>query len=143
MRKIKSKDGELLAVFDHLPWEHSEGTEWYGNPEFDLQVARMSYGSGKTFKPHTHLKRERVIRYTQECMVVVRGVLACNVFDKDDLFIGSEILRAGDIGVFYAGGHGYAVLGDKTVFYEIKHGQFTTVEADKRFLDDTSDRTSV
>lgn len=94
----------------------------------------MSFGSGKSFKPHAHIPRDRHIPQTQEAMVVISGALKCNIYDYQDTKVDWFILRAGDLGLFFDGGHGYEVVEDGTVFYEIKHGPFISVDKDKRFL---------
>jgi hypothetical protein len=94
----------------------------------------MSFGLGKTFKPHAHLQRVRKITQTQEAMVVISGALKCDIYDWGDKKVDWFILKPGDLGLFFDGGHGCTVEEDNTVFYEIKHGPFVSVEKDKRFL---------
>ena len=132
MKEIKH-NGVLYAVCDNFT-DLREGAKWYGDVDCNLQAARMFYNTNHEFKPHAHIFRERVVCFTQEAIVLIQGHLVCTVYDKDDKIIEAFHLLPKGIAIFYTGGHNLKVMEENTVFYEIKHGKFATVDADKRLL---------
>lgn len=142
------KDGVLYGIFSSIyegctgPSRHKqkvilEKTTWFGSPDEPLQASKMLYHKGHHFKKHTHLYRERTANYTQEAFVVFHGAIKAHVFDDNQQRVGEVTLRSGDFLILYRGSHSFDVLKNDTIFFEIKNsGPFTTVEEDKKFLDD-------
>lgn len=100
-----------------------------------LQVACLKLGSGQTFKAHQHLPRPRKIPKTQECWVVVRGIVQAVYYDIDKTLICKKVLGIGDCTVTFDGGHNYVCHSHGSLVYEIKGGPFVGVEADKEYID--------
>ena len=129
------KDTNTVYAIHIQPRELANNkTAWFTEDKYGIQVAEFNYNQGKQFKPHKHKKRERSYNRTQEVMIVVTGKLLANVYDNDNKLVDSFTLEPGDVGVFLQGGHGYQVLEDSTVFYEIKNGPFTNAEEDKEYF---------
>ena len=133
MKKVSSK-GKIYAIYDHIG-NLKEETVWYSRDDDFLQAAKMGYDKDKEFKTHIHIPRPREIPKTQEAIVVVSGCLEASIYDYDKELISRFLLYNGSIGVFFHGFHGYRVMCDNTIFYEIKHGQFVGVKEDKVFYD--------
>lgn len=132
MKKISS-NGKVYALYDHIGKPNQE-TVWYTQDDDYLQVAKMGYNMDKEFEPHIHIPRPREIPKTQEAMVVVSGCLEATIYDYDKRNLGNFLMYGGSIGIFLHGFHGYRVMSDDTIFYEIKHGQFVSVKEDKAYL---------
>ena len=132
MKEIRQK-GILYAIYDRIG-ETREGSNWYGSVDADIQAAKVFCNCERKFKPHAHIFRERVVCFTQEVVIVIKGGLKVTIYNKDDQVIEAFHLLAGDIAILYTGGHAIDVLEDNTIFYEVKHGQFVTVDEDKRFI---------
>lgn len=140
----------LLSKFNEI--DKDNNTEWFGKESEPLQGSRMSYNAGKTFKTHKHKLNPRIINRTQEAFVVIRGKIQIDVFESYDDYLyvchapftksikkgrllGSLVAEAGDIIFVWGEFHKISILEDNTVCYELKAGQFTSVEEDKEFLD--------
>lgn len=121
----------LLAPLSEL--QESGKTEWFGKETSPLQGSRMHYDKGKTFRTHEHKLNPRIINYTQEAFVVIKGKLQIDIFTKEKS-LGTLTASAGDVIFVWKGYHKLSILEDNTVCYEIKAGQFTSVMEDKEFL---------
>lgn len=141
MRQL-SVNEELYAILVEAS-DIKDGSEWFSNSSEPLQVSRMKYESGKSFRVHHHILNPRIIKRTQEAFIVVSGRLAIDIYDipkpKDNFvpqLIGTFQVSQGEAVLIYRGGHGVKVL-ESGVFYEVKAGQFDGVMSEeKAFLND-------
>jgi len=131
--KVIKSDNKVYAIYDHIGNLKNEAV-WYGEEKDFLQASKMAYDMDKLFRVHRHKIRPREIPKTQEAIVVISGCLEATVYDNDKKMLGSFLLYDGSMGLFLDGFHGFKVMCDDTTFYEIKHGTFVGVEADKEFL---------
>ncbi len=83
--------------------------------------------------PHQHIFNKRSNNLTQECNIVISGSLCVTLYDEGGEFH-SVILRAGDLMVMIAGGHGFEILEPDTKIIECKNGPFVSVEKDKQLI---------
>jgi len=134
MEIIKNKDNIPYAIHVKAKDLNKDETKWLVEKDFGIQVAGFSYNKDKIFEPHKHLFRPRTFEYTQEAIIVIKGALLANIYDEHDQLITIFHLEAGDIGIFLYGGHGFKVVEDETIFYEIKNGPFTSKEEDKTYI---------
>ena len=160
MLNVIEEDGKLYALHSSFKEVKNNNTsEWYGREFEPLQGSRMHYSNGKTFRTHRHKLNPRTIHHTQEAFVVIEGKISIDIvlpLDEADpegsvivydehkkpyYLLGTLIAEAGDVIFVYDGFHRLSVLADDSVFYEIKSGQFSTVQDDKIFIDiDMSNR---
>jgi len=99
-----------------------------------LQVAAKDLKKGKIFPPHRHNMIHREMEYTQETWIVIQGRIHADFYDVDDSIVHSTELLSGDCAVAFRAGHGFEVLEDDTVLYEIKTGPYYGVEKDKTYI---------
>ena len=101
-----------------------------------IQCSSLIMSTGKTFKPHKHIFKERTYKHqiAQESWVVIRGSVKCIFYDLDDTIIAEPILYAGDASFTLGGGHNYFILEDGTIVYEYKTGPYEGQQNDKRFI---------
>jgi len=130
------KNHEPIPFAIHIKAEDlvNNKTEWFTQNEMGLQVAGCHYDKGKEFASHKHIFRERVYEYTQEVVVIIKGELLVSIYDRKDELMSMLHLKAGDIGIFLQGGHGYKVIDEDTLYYEIKNGPFVGVKEDKELI---------
>jgi mannose-6-phosphate isomerase-like protein (cupin superfamily) len=83
----------------------------------------MSHKKGATIDAHFHKPVKRVIHNTQEVLIVRRGRLLCDLYDRKQRFLQSSTLEEGDMIVLLDGGHGFSALEDLELI-EIKQGPF-------------------
>lgn len=129
------KDDVLYAVVlkkELIP----HGNKWYGDPTDTLQLLsrKMTIPRKKNIKmletgyaylkPHSHKKVMRTVEETQECFIVIVGNVKAMVYDNENKKIDEVKLSSGDCVVFYRGGHGYKVISNNLIAYEIKAGKF-------------------
>jgi len=122
LEHIKHKS-ELLAIIVRNDFT-GNGVHFFTPDEFSQQLAYMQHPKGKLIEPHTHNMVPRNITYTQEVLIIKRGRLRVDFYDRDKAYLQSRILNAGDIILLSAGGHGFEVLDDLEMI-EVKQGPYT------------------
>lgn len=121
-------NGELLAIIVRNDFA-CEGIQFFTPHEFSQQLAYMRHPAGKLIAPHVHNVVSRNISYTQEVLVIKRGTMRVDFYDRARTYLESRILKAGDIILLAAGGHGFEVL-EEIEMVEIKQGPYAG-DADK------------
>ena len=96
-----------------------------------LQVAVIPMNEQFKVPPHVHNSLERQTIGTSESGVVLNGSIKLDVFDVDNIQVGSWILRKGSIAITEKGGHGLTSLQSNTLVYEFKNGPYWGPDADK------------
>ena len=101
-----------------------------------IQCALLNMDTGKTFRPHKHIWKNRTRDViTQESWIVVQGKVECTFYDIDDTVLAKPILNPGDASFTLQGGHTYTILENDTLVYEYKTGPYEGQSLDKTFLD--------
>ncbi len=106
------------------------GTTFYTPSTYSQQLGIIKYPSGGTIKAHYHNKVSREVTLTQEVLVVRKGRIRVNLYDRTLKPIGSVELMQGDTILLAAGGHGIDILED-TEMLEVKQGPYGGVQNDK------------
>lgn len=137
MIEVLDDKGERLATICRLTdFEEPNKVQWISDNKDGLQVAGMNVLCGRTFKTHQHIFRERSANFTEEAIVVIKGKLKSVIYDLQKQMQAEVILYPGDMIITRRGYHGYEVLEDGTIFYEMKNGPFSgVVSEDKTFLE--------
>jgi cupin fold WbuC family metalloprotein len=100
-----------------------------------IQCALLNMETGKTFKPHKHIWKERSQNIiAQESWIVIQGSVKCIFYDIDDQIIATTILYPGDASFTLEGGHNYEIQEDNTLVYEYKTGPYEGQSLDKTFI---------
>ena len=100
-----------------------------------IQCALLNMETGKTFKPHKHIWKERASNIiAQESWIVIQGSVKCIFYDIDDQIIATTILYPGDASFTLEGGHNYEIQEDNTLVYEYKTGPYEGQSLDKTFI---------
>ena len=123
-----SADGKLLALIVYNQF-HQPGIHFFTPDDLSQQLAYMSYPPGKLIPPHVHNPVKREVRYTQEVLFIKKGVLRVDLYDAEQCYLESRVLRAGDVILLASGGHGFEVL-EELEMLEVKQGPYAG-EADK------------
>ncbi len=116
------RDSSTLAIIIRENYS-SEGIEFFTPDEYSQQLAYMNHPKGHVIMPHTHNHVERQVKYTQEVLLIKKGVLRVDFYDDAKQYIESIVLREGDIILLASGGHGFEVL-ENVEMYEIKQGPY-------------------
>jgi cupin fold WbuC family metalloprotein len=99
-----------------------------------LQISTKLLKKGTTFKPHKHNRLERVTETTHEAWIILEGSIEATFWDIDDTIILKTILSIGDCAIVFKAGHGFEVLEDNTILYEVKNGPYYGQLKDKTFI---------
>jgi mannose-6-phosphate isomerase-like protein (cupin superfamily) len=122
---------QLLAII--LRNEFSEpGIHFLTPDDLSQQLAYMHHPKGKVIEPHVHNPVSRSVQFTQEVLLIRRGVLRVDFYDNDRLYTGSRLLRAGDVILLATGGHGFEVL-EEIEMIEVKQGPYAGDQDKTRF----------
>jgi mannose-6-phosphate isomerase-like protein (cupin superfamily) len=124
--------GRLLALI--IPHDFSApGVNFLTPHNLSQQLAFIHHPSGKTIDPHCHNPVSREVLYTQEVLVIRKGVLKVDFYDDSRTYLESRILRAGDVILLTECGHGFEVL-EELEMIEVKQGPYTGENDKTRFL---------
>jgi hypothetical protein len=139
MERIYSKvqPDLLLHVIFRFQDFNAPRTEVLESHNF-LQSSAIRGNEGMTFRPHRHIEKvvSREHEVTQECQVIIRGVIECSLFDIDDTLLEEKRLKEGDAFYTLRGGHGFKILEDDTCILEFKSSPYEGQSRDKIFIDE-------
>jgi hypothetical protein len=126
---VSSPDGEALCYIIRASYQ-SEKTEFFTPSSYSQQLGIIKYPKEGKIKPHHHNLVPREVLYTQEVLVIRKGTVKVNLYNKEKELVTSEILYVGDTILLASGGHGFEMLED-TELLEIKQGPYNGVQNDK------------
>lgn len=95
----------------------------------------MKRRAGYKVDAHVHTQQERHINCYQEVLFVRTGKINVKLFSRDNNFVTSRVLSAGDCILFAAGGHSVEIIEDADVI-EVKQDPF--MGEDKVMIERTS-----
>jgi mannose-6-phosphate isomerase-like protein (cupin superfamily) len=124
-------NSELVAIIVRNDFSGT-GVHFFTPDEFSQQLAYMRHPAGKLIEPHVHNPVPRSITYTQEVLIIKRGRLRVDFYDRNRVYLQSRILGAGDIILLVSGGHGFEVL-EEVEMIEVKQGPYTGDRDKTRF----------
>jgi hypothetical protein len=123
-----SHSGEIYAVKVSANYS-KPGITFFTPDEFSQQLAYMEHPKGKIIDPHIHNLTERTVFYTNEVLIIKKGLLRVDFYDDGKNYLRSTIMASGDVLLLIRGGHGFEVLEDLQM-YEVKQGPYVG-EGDK------------
>lgn len=115
-------EGKLLACVVRAEAQVNR-TEFLTPPEYNFQLGFVKHAAGGEITPHRHPLAERRIVSTFEVLLVREGRCEVDIYNDERERIATRELRAGDVLLITAGGHGYRMLED-TVLLELKQGPY-------------------
>lgn len=128
-------DHKVLAIIIRSDY-HEDGIHFLTEEDYSQQLAYMHHPKGKIIDAHVHNFESRNVVYTQEVLVIRKGVIRVDFYQENRSYIESYILYAGDIILLASGGHGFEVL-EEVEMVEIKQGPYLG-ERDKVKFDGVS-----
>ena len=127
LEKIMDNDC-LLAIIIRAAYQ-GEKVEFFTPHDFSQQLAYMKRPAGETIQRHVHNIVERKVQYTQEVLLIRRGILRVDFYNEAREFLHSRELYSGDVIMLCSGGHGFVVQ-EEVEIVEIKQGPYCG-DADK------------
>lgn len=127
-------DGELLAVSLQRSRVKAprHGVDFVTEPTLSQQLAIINQPAGKQIARHVHTLFPREVKYTQETLVIVKGLLRVDLYDSHKRLRDSFVLGAGDVILLVSGGHGFSILED-CLMIEVKQGPYNPDQDKERF----------
>jgi hypothetical protein len=119
---------ELLAIIVSHEF-HEPGIHFFTSGELSQQLASMRHPGGHIIEPHVHNPVDRTVHYTQEVLLIKRGKLRVDFYNRDRIYLESRLLTDGDIVLLATGGHGFKVI-EEVEMIEVKQGPYAG-DADK------------
>ena len=83
-------------------------------------------------QPHWHHKNSRIINYTSEVLIILKGKIRVDFYTKKEKYLFSKIISKNDIVILIDGGHGFKIL-KPTEIIEVKQGPYSQKKDKKIF----------
>lgn len=125
-------DGEKQALIIRAEFREP-GVHFFTPGHLSQQLAYMRHPAGHAIQPHFHNPVPREVQFTQEALFLRRGRLRVDFYTEAGVYLESRELRAGDVILLTAGGHGFEAL-DEIEMIEVKQGPYAG-DADKTRFD--------
>lgn len=122
IEKVYDTEGKEIAIIIRKDYD-VEGIDFVTPDDYSQQLAYMHHPTGHLIQPHFHNHIQRTVHYTQEVLVIKKGILKVNFYTQECRYIEDKILMAGDIILLCAGGHGFEVIQEVSMV-EIKQGPY-------------------
>ena len=128
-------NGDLLAIIIKDSYS-KPGISFFTAEDLSQQLAYMNHPSGTIIKPHVHNPVPREVHFTQEVLIIKRGILRVDFYDDKKTYFESRILEKGDVILLIKGGHGFEVI-EEVEMVEVKQGPYAG-DSDKTRFDPVS-----
>ena len=118
-------DGELCAIVVRANYDEPN-IQFLTSNELSLQLASMSYTTGKVIPAHTYnpVIRGKVSEVTcAETLFIRKGRVRVDFYSQQQEYRTSRVLGTGDVILLISGGHGFEVLEDLNMV-EVKQGPY-------------------
>lgn len=127
--RICDAAGRLLAIVIRSDFS-VERTSFFSEADYSQQVGIIKYPKDGVIKPHYHNEVVRQVVYTQEVLIIRKGVVHVDLYDASLTWVQGVDLRTGDTIFLIAGGHGFTMKEDAEML-EVKQGPYSGVSNDK------------
>ena len=124
-------NGQMLAMIIKDSYS-KPGISFFTPDDLSQQLAYMKHPSGTKIEPHVHNPVRREVHYTQEVLIIKRGILRVDFYDDNKTYLKSHILEKGDVILLIEGGHGFEVI-EEVEMVEVKQGPYAGDDDKTRF----------
>lgn len=129
LETVRDHAGNLLAIVLY-GWRAAPGIRFFTEPDCSMQLGCMLRPAGYRVEAHVHREIPRTVTHTAEVLFVRKGSLRVEFYGAELQDLSSRVLRAGDVVLLLAGGHGLEVI-EEAELWEVKQGPYMGKEADK------------
>ena len=136
IEKIKHKN-KLFALIVRGKYRNKKGISFFTDNKDIQQFGYMYHKKNHIIKPHLHKKQMRKLLHTSEVILILKGILRVDFYNKKKNYLFSKLLREKDIIMLVHGAHGFRVIKDVQML-EIKQGPYIT-KLDKIKFDETNE----
>ena len=100
-----------------------KGLSFFTKNSYNQQIGYMKHPKDFLIKPHLHSKRITKIFITSEVIVLQKGKLRVDFYNKKKKYLFSVYINKGEIIMLVHGGHGFKIIKDVEML-EIKQGPY-------------------
>lgn len=137
--QIKHKNTLYALIIKKRRKFIKKGVDFVTDEKDLLQVGFLNHKKNHIIKSHIHQKKNRVVKYCTEVLLIEEGKVKIKFFDNKSFDIKKDkILNKGDVIVLFQGGHGFKVL-KKTKIVEVKQGPYVE-DNDKKLIESKIDK---
>ena len=122
----------MLALIVRSRYRRKKGITFFTQNESTQQFGYMKHKRDHIIKPHLHKKRLTKIYYTSEVILILKGILRVDFYNRFKEYLFSKILKPSDIIMLVSGGHGFKILKDVEML-EIKQGPYNLIKDKIKF----------
>ena len=123
---------KLLALIVRGKYRNKKGITFFTPSESIQQFGYMKHRKSYIIKPHLHKKRLTKIFYTTEVILLLKGMIRVDFYNRFKKYLFSKILKEKDIIMLVHGGHGFKILKDVEML-EIKQGPYNLIRDKIKF----------
>ncbi len=123
---------KLLALIVRGKYRKKKGITFFTEDKSNQQFGYIKHNSGYIIKPHLHKKRSTKINYTSEVILMLKGLMRVDFYNRGKKYLFSKKLKEKDIIMLVHGGHGFKILKD-TEMLEIKQGPYNLIKDKIKF----------
>ncbi len=123
---------KLLALIVRGKYRNKKGITFFTPNNAIQQFGYMKHKKQHIIKPHLHKKRLTKIFYTTEVILLLKGILRIDFYNRFKKYLFSKILKEKDIIMLVHGGHGFKVLKNIEML-EIKQGPYNLIKDKIKF----------
>ncbi|MDC1158565.1 hypothetical protein OAT08_03260 [Pelagibacteraceae bacterium] len=122
IEKIKHKK-KLFALIVRGKYRSKKGVSFFTENKDIQQFGYMNHKKLHVIKPHIHKRQTRKLIHTSEVILLLKGILRVDFYEKNKKYLFSKILREKDIIMLVHGAHGFKVIKNVQML-EIKQGPY-------------------
>jgi len=127
LEEVKDQNGAILAMLiislEDLPPCHSFPTGY----EDELQLGLFNHPKGHEIKRHYHPSFERNLKFTNEVLIILSGLVQVDIYDDLQELISTSRLGANSVVILRQGGHGFSII-EHAIIIEVKQGPYAGAE---------------
>lgn len=127
---VDGSDGVVAVIVRGVGDVDRDGVTALTTRDDSIQVLVNKYHTGHVIPAHWHRPKLRLACPTQEVLLILSGRVLLDVFNSDQVHLGSRYLGPGDMAILKKGGHRLQMLGEVRIL-ETKSGPYLGRDADK------------
>jgi hypothetical protein len=128
---ISDSQGNILAIIIRADSKF-EGISFLTPDNFGLQIGTMLRPKNDLVPAHIHPQQTRVVKGTQEVLILRSGKMFLELFDEDKNLVESLTITSGDIILLAYGGHQITMI-EEVDLVEVKQGPYVK-DLDKNYI---------
>jgi len=122
IKKIFDKK-KLIAIIIKPNKISKKGANFLTPNNFTQQLGIINYSKNHFIEPHKHIKYLRKVYRTSEVLLINKGILRVDFYNKKKKYLSSRILKKGDIIFLHESAHGFKVIKNCSII-EVKQGPY-------------------